>query len=123
MSTKDLIEKKKPKSIAAAREIVRQHRQRTRTTPTKQPDADKPAGGFDPAAAKVSTTAVENHQLADLGADELCTMLIAQWEDDDLRDLAKRITDHLSKKSALFPRSEISSAATNSPTPSIARRV
>jgi hypothetical protein len=113
---KDLIQKKKSKTIAEAREMIREHRQRTRTTPPKQADADKPAGGFDPAAAKSATT-VENHQLADLGADELCTMLIAQWEDDDLRDLAKRINDHLTKKSALFPKQEISSAATNSPTP------
>ena len=63
-----------------------------RLTDLRQPDADKPAGGFDPAAAKVSATAIENHQLADLGADELCTMLIGAWEDDDLRELAKRIT-------------------------------
>jgi hypothetical protein len=67
---KDLIQKKKSKTIAEAREMIREHRQRTRTTPPKQADADKPAGGFDPAAAKSATT-VENHQLADLGADEL----------------------------------------------------
>src|SRR5215472_4509039 len=30
---KDLIQKKKPKTIAEAREVVREHRQRTRTTP------------------------------------------------------------------------------------------
>jgi hypothetical protein len=110
---KDLIQKKKAKTIAEAREIIREHRQRNRQP--KQLDADKPAGGFDPAAPKVSTAAVENHQLADLGADELCTLLIGSWEDDDLRELAKRITDHLTKKSALFPRQEISSAATNAP--------
>jgi hypothetical protein len=115
---KDLIEKKKPKSIAAAREIVRQHRQRTRVTPPKA-DADKPAGGFDPSNDKSSksSAAIENHQLTDLGPDELCTMLITAWEDDVLRDLAKRITEHLTKKAALFPRPETSSAATNSPPP------
>src|SRR5262249_38257565 len=118
---KDLIQKKKPKTIAEAREVVREHRQRTRATPPKQPDADTPAAGFDPAAAKGPATAIENHQLADLGADELCPMLIAEWEDDDLRELAKRINDHLTRK-GLFPRPEISSAATNSPTPSLARR-
>ena len=116
---KDLIQKKKAKTIAEAREIIREHRQRNRQP--KQPDADKPAGGFDPAAPKVSTTAVENHQLADLGADELYTMLIGSWEDDDLRELAKRITDHLTKKSALFPRPEISSGATNAPSVALRR--
>jgi hypothetical protein len=117
---KDLIQKRKPKTIAEAREVIREHRQRTRTTTPKQPDADKPAGGFDPGAVKVSTAAIENHQLADLSADELCIMLASNWEDDELRKLAKLITDHLTKKSALFPRPEISSGATNSPM--IARR-
>jgi hypothetical protein len=112
---KDLIQKKRAKTIAEAREIVREHRQRTRTTPPK-PDADKPAGGFDPGSApEPKGPAIENHQLTDLEPDELCTMLIAAWEDDGLRDLAKRITDHLTKKAGLFPRAGISSGATNSP--------
>jgi hypothetical protein len=115
---KDLIGKKKARTIAEAREIVREHRQRTRTKP-KKPDADKPAGGFDPSNDKPPSVAIENHQLADLAADDLCTMLIAQWEDDALRELAKRINDHLAKKSSLFPRPGISSATTN---PSDVRR-
>jgi hypothetical protein len=110
---KDLIQKKKAKTIAEAREIIREHRQRTREKPAK-PDADKPAGGFDPSNDK-SSVAVQNHQLADLGADELCTMLASSWEDDELRKLAKLITDHLAKKSSLFPRPEFSSGATNFP--------
>jgi hypothetical protein len=80
---KDLIQKKKAKTIAEAREIMREHRQRTRTMPPKQADADKPAGGFDPTAAREPPTAIENHQLADIGADELCTMLASSWEDDE----------------------------------------
>jgi hypothetical protein len=118
---KDLIQKKKAKTIAEAREIIREHRQRTRDTSKrdaeKRDDAAEPAGGFDPGAVEPKGPAIENHQLADLGADELSTMLIAHWEDDDLRELAKRINDHLTKKASLFPRSGISSATTNSPPP------
>jgi hypothetical protein len=118
---KDLL--KKAKTIAEAREIIRKHRQRTRTT-TPRPDADKPAGGFDPSNDKLSV-AVQNHQLADLGADELCAMLASSWEDDELRKLAKLITDHLAKKSSPFPTAGISSATTNFPKvePSASRRI
>jgi hypothetical protein len=118
---KDLIQKKKAKTIAEAREIIREHRQRTREkSAEKRDDADKPAGGFDPSNDKPGP-AIQNHQLADLGADELSTMLIAQWEDDALRELAKRINDHLTKKSSLL-RPEISSAATN-PAPAVRRPI
>ena len=121
---KDLVQKRKAKTIAEAREIIRAERNRTRATPPRSADADKPAGGFDPSAAK--SPMVEDHRLADLGADELCTMLKAQWSDDDLRQLAKLITEHLAEKAKLFPRQEISSGATNpvalSPTPSAMRR-
>jgi hypothetical protein len=113
---KDLIQKKKAKTIAEAREIIREHRQRTRE---KRDDTAEPAGGFDPSNDK-SSLAIQNHQLADLGADELCTMLIAQWEDDALRQLAKRITDHLTKKSSLL-RPEVSSAT--NPAPAVRRPI
>jgi hypothetical protein len=110
---KDLIQKKKARTIAEAREIIRKERERTRTPPAKKPDTGEPAGGFDPSNDKPSSVAIENHQLADLGADELYTMLVAHWEDDALRELAKRINDHLAKKSGLFPKPGISSATTN----------
>jgi hypothetical protein len=65
---KDLVAKKKPKTIAEAREVIREHRERNRTKKTDpKPDAEEPAGGFDPSNDKLSA-AIENHQLADLGA-------------------------------------------------------
>src|SRR5262249_54232190 len=109
----------KAKSIREARALL--PKQASRGNP--KPDADKPAGGLDPYNDKPnkSSVAIENHQLADLEADELCTMLKAAWEDDDLRKLVKLISDHLGE-AKLLPKPEISNAVTNSPTPSVATR-
>jgi hypothetical protein len=79
----------------------------------KEKASGSSATGLSPPEAATPSTGPD---LANLAADELCTMLVAQWEDDALRDLAKRINEHLSKKSALFPTAGISSGATNSPT-------
>jgi hypothetical protein len=113
----------KAKSINEARKLLPTT---PRPKPDPKPDAEEPAGGFDPSNDKPSEVAIENHQLADLGADELCTMLKAEWADDDLRQLARLITDHLAEKAKLFPKPETSNAVTTSPppnpTPSAVRR-
>jgi hypothetical protein len=115
----------KAKSINEARKLLPKTPRQT----TPKPDAEEPAGGFDPSNDKPSEVAIEDHRLADLGADELCTMLKAEWSDDDLRQLAKLITEHLAEKAKLFPKPETSNAITSAapsnppPTPSAMRRV
>jgi hypothetical protein len=91
----------KAKSINEARKLLPTT---PRQTAPKKPDEEKPASGFDPSNDEPSEVAIEDHRLADLGADELCLMLVKEWEDEALRELAKRITDHLAEKAKLFPK-------------------
>ena len=97
----------KAKSIAEARKLL--PKQNPRGEPPK-PDAKKPSGGFDPEPQQPKGPTFED-ELEIRAPDEIFPLLVAHWEDDDLRKLL--INDHLAKKPAAG--AEISTARTNSP--------
>jgi len=104
----------KAKSIREARELLPKAKPRGATR-EPEPDANEPSD-----EPKPSDNASFEDELEALAPDEVCTMLIDSWHDDDkLAQLAKLIGEHLQKKKLVRP--EISNAVTN-PAPSVALR-
>jgi len=109
----------KAKSITEARKLLPRAQPRGRPpTPTPQ------LGAVDP---QPSNELDFEDEVEALAPDELFTVLVERWEDQDLEQLVKLISEHLTKKKLAAP--EISTARTNPvpagspPTPSTMRRV
>jgi len=107
----------KAKSIREADEIVRKAKAKTRTTTaTKQADANEPGGGFvhEKPAPKLED------ELETLAPDEVCKMLVASWDDDQLRRLTNLLDDHLKRvaaATATMAKPTISNTVTNPANP------
>jgi len=97
----------KAKSIREARELLPKAKPRG-TPPTPTTPADVVLDSSDSASFE--------DELEALAPDELCTMLIENWDDDDkLRELMQLINKHLQAKAPPLSRPPISNAVTNSP--------
>src|SRR6516165_3840904 len=92
----------KPKSIREARELLPKAQPRGAHKEPKPDDAGEPAGGFEP---KPDDAPSFEDELETLAPDELCSMLVETWDDDDkLAQLFKLIGDHLQKRKSAMPR-------------------
>jgi hypothetical protein len=102
----------KAKSIREARELLPKAQPRGAPPAPKEPQA---SSGFDHTPPKGPAF---EEELEVRAPDELFTVLVQHWQDDELEQLVKMISDHLQKKrTAAAARPQISTPVTNSPAP------
>ena len=105
----------KAKSIREARDLLPKKESRGARKEPEPDDVGEPAGDFDQEPDDAPSL---EDELEALAPDELCTMLVETWDDDDkLAQLAKLIGDHLQRKKSA---PSISNTVTNpAPSPSV----